>query len=146
MTGGRGTRTIFGRHKIILPFHSGVKNKKKFFIPHRTAGLGAGCFWGTIFAGGHDLCLGGHNGIERCGSRFMPQIQGGKKTQQRRLSSRNLKLRHSVHPCFRPRTKVYLRLGGGETSSVFGGASGPEKHFSGTRLVHIFCLEGTSSD
>ena len=98
---------------------------------------------GAIFAWGGGG--GGHSGIEWCGSRFMPQIQGGKKTQQRRSSSRNLKLRHSVQPCFCFRTKVYLRLGGGDKQYFWRG-TGPEKHFSGTRPVHIFCLEDTSSN
>ena len=59
-------------------------------------------------------------------------------------SSRNLRLRHSVHLCFRPRTKVYLRLGGNK--HYFLGDTGPEKHFSGTGLDHIFCAGGTNSN
>ena len=103
--------------------------------------------WGTIFERGHDTRLGGdHDGILRCGSRFMPS-DSGMKTKISSLSQ-NLRLRHSVHPCFRPRTKVYLCLGRAE-QAVFsggGGGTGPKKHFSGTGPVHIFCLGGTSSD
>ena len=70
----------------------------------------------------------------------MPKMpsDSGMKTKISSLSQ-NLSVRHSAHPCFRPRTKVYLCLGKGE-QAVFSGGTGPEKHFSGTGPVHSFCL------
>ena len=44
----------------------------------------------------------------------------GMKTKKR-FPSQNLRLHHSVHPCFRPKTKVYLCLEGGDKQYFRGG-------------------------
>ena len=44
---------------------------------------------------------------------------------KKRSSSRNLRLRYGVHPCFCPRAKVYLRLEGNK--QYFRGGTKPEK-------------------
>ena len=66
--------------------------------------------------------------------------EGKKEKRKKWSSSRNLRLRHSVHPCICPRTKVYLRLGGNK--QIFRGGKETEKHFSGTGPVHTFLLRG----
>ena len=91
--------------------------------------------FGAQFSNGrNDPCLreGGHDWILWCGSQFMP-TDLGMKTKKKKLS-RNLRPRHSAHPCFRPKTKVYVCLGEGE-QAVFLGGTGPKKYFSGTGPV-----------
>ena len=56
---------------------------------------------------------------------------------KRKSSSRNLRLRCNVHPCFRPRTRVYSRLEGLK-QYFLGGSTGLEKHFVAPGLLFCF--------
>ena len=97
------------------------------------------CFWGTIFPRGTIFAWGGGVTMGFYGADLdsCPQIQGWRP--KKRSSSRNLRLRHSDHPCFRRWTKVYFCLGGGGgTSRIFWrGGTGRKKHFSGTGPVTL---------
>ena len=126
---GPNARTIFARHKIILSLNLGVKtkNKSSFQIGRQSSGPVA-CFSGIIFARGHDSRLGEGGSRQDSMVRISIHAHRFRNEEKKRSASRNLRLGQSVHPCFCPRTKVYLRLGGrGRQAVFFGVGARPEK-------------------
>ena len=132
-------------NNFTLEFVSKGRKKFKSQIGQQGSGQVARC-WSTIFERGHDPRLVG--GGSRRDSKVRILIHAHRfrdEGKKKRSLSRNLRLCHSIHPCFCPRTKVYLRLGEGEQAVFFGGHR-TQKALSATGPVHIFCLGGTSND